>query len=135
MTLTEKLAFCSRQHRALLAVNFYNFETLKGLLLAAQAKDSPLILQLSESSISYMGLKPAVAMARSMLREYQVEGWLHLDHGNRIDIVKACLDEGFESVMIDASEAPFEENVRLTKETVKLAAAYHANVEAELGYV
>jgi fructose-bisphosphate aldolase class II/tagatose 1,6-diphosphate aldolase GatY/KbaY len=37
--------------------------------------------------------------------------------------------------MIDASEQSFEENVRITKEAVKIAAGYGANVEAELGYV
>jgi len=135
MTLKEKLSARSQSRAALLAVNFYNYETLKGLLLAAKATDSPLILQLSESSIQYLGLNPAVAMARAMLKEFEVEGWLHLDHGSRIDLVKACLDAGFDSVMIDASEAPFEENVRLTKEAVKIAASYKVNVEAELGYV
>lgn len=120
---------------ALLAVNFYNFETLKGLLLAARASNHPLILQLSESSIHYLGLKPAVAMARAMMKEYEVEGWIHLDHGSSLEIVKSCLDAGFDSVMIDASEQSFEENVRITQLAVKMAAPYHANVEAELGYV
>jgi fructose-bisphosphate aldolase class II/tagatose 1,6-diphosphate aldolase GatY/KbaY len=45
------------------------------------------------------------------------------------------LDAGFDSVMIDASEKPFEENVRITKEAVKIAEHYNANVEAELGYI
>jgi ketose-bisphosphate aldolase len=135
MTLKEKLSACSQSRTALLAVNFYNYETLKGLLLAAKATGSPLILQLSESSIQYMGLNPAIAMMRAMLKEFEVEAWLHLDHGIRIDLVKACLDAGFDSVMIDASEASFEENVRITKEVVKIAAPYMANVEAELGYV
>ena len=135
MTLKEKLAACTREGSALLAVNFYNFETLKGLLLAAKAADSPLILQLSESSLHYLGIHPAVALARAMLKEYEVEGWLHLDHGSSIEVVKQCLDAGFDSVMIDASEQPFDENVRITKEAVKMASGYNANVEAELGYV
>jgi fructose-bisphosphate aldolase class II/tagatose 1,6-diphosphate aldolase GatY/KbaY len=135
MTLKNKLAACMQSRSALLAVNFYNFETLKGLLLAARVTGRPLILQLSQSSIEYMGLKPAVAMARVMLNEYEVEGWIHLDHGSSLDIVKSCLDAGFDSVMIDASEKSFEENVRITQQAVKMAVAYHANVEAELGYV
>ena len=135
MTLKKKLAACLLSRSALLAVNFYNFETLKGLLLAAQATNRPLILQLSESSIHYLGLKPAVAMARAMLKEYTVEGWIHLDHGSSLDIIQSCLDAGFDSVMIDASEHSFEENVRMTKLAVKMAAVYNVNVEAELGYV
>ena len=133
--MKQKLAACTKEKKALLAVNFYNFETLKGLLLAAKAMDSPLILQLSESSLQYLGVDPAVAMARAMLKEFGVEGWLHLDHGSSIDVVKKCLEAGFDSVMIDASEQPFDENVRITREAVKIAAGYDANVEAELGYV
>lgn len=133
--MKEKLASCAKQGKALLAVNFYNFETLKGLLLAAKATNSNLILQLSESSLHYLGIEPAIAMARAMLKEYNVEGWVHLDHGSSIDVVTKCLDAGFDSVMIDASEKPFEENVRITKQAVKIAETYNANVEAELGYI
>lgn len=135
MTMKEKLAGYTRQGKALLAVNFYNFETLKGLLLAAKATRSNLILQLSESSLHYLGIKPAIAMARVMLEEYNVEGWVHLDHGSSIDIVAKCLDAGFDSVMIDASEQPLAENIRITQEAVKIAEPYKANVEAELGYI
>ncbi len=135
MTMKQKLAAYTKEKKALLAVNFYNFETLKGLLLAAKDLNTPLILQLSESSLQYLGIDPAVAMARAMLKEFDVEGWLHLDHGSSVDVVKKCLDAGFDSVMIDASEQPFEENVRITREAMKIAAAYDANVEAELGYV
>ena len=135
MTMKEKLAKCTKEGTALLAVNFYNFETLKGLLLAAKSCNSSLILQLSESSLHYLGIQPAAAMARAMLKEYEVEGWLHLDHGSNIAIIKECLDAGFDSVMIDASEKSFEENVHITKDAVQVAAFYKANVEAELGYV
>ncbi|MFT4153313.1 class II fructose-bisphosphate aldolase [Parafilimonas sp.] len=135
MTMKEKLAACTKEGKALLAVNFYNFETLKGLLLAAKQTGSSLILQLSESSLQYLGLKPAISMAKVMLDEFGVEGWVHLDHGSSIEIIKQCLDAGFDSVMIDASEKPFDENVRITKEVVKTARQYNANVEAELGYI
>lgn len=133
--MKEKLAVCTAEGSALLAANFYNFETLEGLLLAARACKSSLILQLSESSLQYLGIGPAVAIARSMLADCGVEGWIHLDHGSGAEIVKKCLDAGFDSVMIDASEQSFAENVRITQEVVKIAAAYNANVEAELGYV
>ncbi len=65
---------------------------------------SPVILQLSKSSVEYIGLEMAVAMARRGLDDFKVEGWLHLDHGDSIDLVKRCLQAGFDSVMIDASE-------------------------------
>jgi ketose-bisphosphate aldolase len=135
MQLQHKLQELSRAGRALLATNFYNFETLSGVLQAASAKKKSIILQLSESSIQYLGLNVAADMARAALKAYEVEGWLHLDHGSSIDMVRKCLDAGFDSVMIDASEKSFEENVKITSQAVKLASNYNANVEAELGYV
>lgn len=135
MLLRDRLSELSRQGKALLATNFYNFETLSGLLQAASAKNKSVILQLSESSIRYMGLEIAVAMARAGLKCYGVEGWLHLDHGSTLEMVQQCLDAGFDSVMIDASEKSFDENVKITSQVVKIASRYQANVEAELGYV
>jgi len=135
ITLQEKFRTLQQQKQALLATNFYNFETLKGVLRAAVAVKKPLILQLTRSSIEYMGLAVAVKLANSMLEFYNVEGWVHLDHGDSYELVASCLDAGFQSVMIDASEKPFEENIKITKSVVKLAEKYGANVEAELGYV
>ena len=135
MTLKEKLHQCHQQGTALLATNFYNFETLTGVLQAAKNKKKAVILQLSESSLDYMGTEVAIAMARAALKKFGVEGWVHLDHGSSVDVVKRCLDAGFDSVMIDASEKPVAENIRTTGEVVKIAERYHANVEAELGYV
>jgi len=135
MLLQKKLYEYMLAKKAILAANFYNFETLSGILQAAKNTNALIILQLSESSINYLGLKIAANIAKTALAEYNVEGWLHLDHGSTLEIVAKCLDAGFDSVMIDASEKSFEENIRLTKEVVKLAQQYNANVEAELGYV
>jgi ketose-bisphosphate aldolase len=135
MHLQDKLKQLRKEKKAILAANFYNLETLTGILTAAAELDLPVILQVSESSIDYMGLHVASNMARTALREFGVKGWLHLDHGSTVDLIKRCLDAGFDSVMMDASEKPFDENVRLTKKALKNAEPYMANVEAELGFV
>ena len=135
MLLKDKLSVLGKEGKALLATNFYNFETLSGVLQAAAARKKSIILQLSESSVHYLGLDIAANMARSALKHYGVEGWLHLDHGGSVEMVQRCLDAGFDSVMIDASEKSFAENVAITSRVVKIAEPYQANVEAELGYV
>ncbi len=58
---------------------------------------------------------------------------LHLDHGKDFDSVKAAIDGGYTSVMIDGSSLPFDENVELTREVVKYAHARGVSVEGELG--
>ncbi len=135
MTLKEKYSKLIKEDKALIAANFYNLETLKGLLLAASELNSSIILQLSKSSIDYIGLNTAVKMAKAALEEYNVNGWLHLDHAENYELVKKCLDAGFDSVMIDGSELKFNENIELTSRVVKLSENYNATVEAELGYI
>ena len=58
---------------------------------------------------------------------------LHLDHGKTLESVKACIDGGYTSVMIDGSSLPYEDNVELTREVVKYAHPYGVTVEGELG--
>ena len=124
MKVQEKLKQFQLERKAILATNFYNYETLKGILEAASQVQAPVMLQLTKSSIDYMGLKRAVVLARQ-----------GLDHGGSVELVQRCLDAGFESVMIDASEKSMEENIETTCKVVEMARPYGANVEAELGYV
>jgi tagatose 1,6-diphosphate aldolase GatY/KbaY len=135
MKLQDKLLELRSERKAILAANFYNLETLQAIIRGAVAAKAPVILQLSESSINYVGMDLAVQMAKTALRVSGVEGWLHLDHGSSISLVQRCLDAGFDSVMIDASELPMEENIKVSREAVRLAEPYGANVEAELGYI
>ena len=135
MRLQEKYSHLVNKQLALLATNFYNYETLSGSLKAAALCKYPIILQLTEKSISYLGLQVAVSMARAAIAEYQIEAWLHLDHGSSLEVIRQCLDAGFDSVMIDASEKPFRENLEISSQVVKMAEPYQACVEAELGFV
>lgn len=135
MKLQEKFTQLKSEKKCLLATNFYNFETLKGVLSAAKNGSHSIILQLTQSSIDYMGLEVAYTLGRKMLDTFEVEGWIHLDHGGSYELAEACLKVGFDSVMIDASEEPIEKNIRISRKVVELAARYDANVEAELGYI
>ncbi len=58
---------------------------------------------------------------------------LHLDHGKDFKYIVSAIKAGYSSVMIDASDKPFEENVKITKEIVKIAHSVGVSVEAELG--
>jgi fructose-bisphosphate aldolase class II/tagatose 1,6-diphosphate aldolase GatY/KbaY len=135
MTLQDKFTQLDKQNEALLAVNFYNFETLSAVLSAAAAQNTSIILQSTKSTIDYLGLEVTANLARAAIRQYDVEAWLHLDHAQDIDLIKRALDAGYDSVMIDASEQPFEENCEITQKVVSMAKPYEANVEAELGYI
>ena len=76
MHIRERLKACQAAGTAVLATNFYNFETLTAVLKAARAVDAPVLLQLTRSSIDYMGLEQAVRMGRQGLADYGLEGWI-----------------------------------------------------------
>ena len=135
MKLTGKLKQVRKENKAMLATNFYNLETCRGILQAAGELQQPVILQITPASIKYMGLKTAVNIARTVSSEEKVDAWVHLDHCNDVELIRSCLDEGFDSVMIDASDKKIDENIKITKQVVDIASKYDVNVEAELGYV
>jgi len=134
-SLQKKFKDLSKNNKALLAVNFYNFETLSAILNAASTQNTGIILQSTKSTIDYLGLEVTTSLARAAINQYDVEAWLHLDHAQDTDLIKRALDTGYDSVMIDASEQPIEENRRVTRQVVEMAKPYGANVEAELGYI
>lgn len=115
------------------AFNVNNMEILQAVVAAAEEENSPVIVSTSEGAISYAGIDYLSAMVRLAAQKASVPVCLHLDHGTTYETIMQCIANGWTSVMIDGSHAPFEENVRLTKEVVKVAHACGVSVEAELG--
>jgi len=136
MKIVQSLRKHRNRNSALLAANFYNFETLIAVLRAARRAQSEIILQTSPSTIKYLGSPAmAAAMARTAAAQEGVVAWLHLDHATELDLVKRCVDAGYDSVMIDASEQEFHANIRISHEAACYAHAANVAVEAELGNV
>ncbi len=120
------------------AFNINNMEVVQGILEAAQELQSPVILQTSKSAIGYAGFPYLTNMVKAGLQTAADAGVdipvvLHLDHGPDFETAKACVDNGYTSVMIDKSALPFDENVAETKRVVEYAHDHGVVVEAELG--
>ncbi|HEX8151045.1 MAG TPA: class II fructose-bisphosphate aldolase [Pyrinomonadaceae bacterium] len=124
-----------REGRAVAALNFYNAETLRAHVGAANECGASVILQTTESTIKYLGLGMVVAMARAAAEEIERPVALHLDHGGSYELAARCVEAGYTSVMIDGSKLPFGENVGVTRRVVELAHAAGVSVEGELGHV
>ncbi len=109
------------------------------IIQAAINTSSPVIVQLSEKEIIRHKVS-AEAFAKEFYRvveqlQPQVPIALHLDHTRTLETIKAAMDAGFTSVMIDASEMDFDDNVALTRQVVELAHERGVTVEAELGKI
>lgn len=122
-----------KQKFALGAFNFVNMEGAQAIAIAAKEKNSPVILSCSEGAIQYMGLPYVMHLASAAKESAGVPVVLHLDHGSSFEVCKMAIDAGFDSVMIDASHLPLEENIKLTKQVVEYAKPFGVAVEGELG--
>lgn len=80
-----------------------------------------------------IGAKNIAAAVRRYGEDSEIPVVLHLDHGKDMDSVKAAVEGGYTSVMIDGSSLPFEDNVELTREVVRYAHERGVSVEGELG--
>ncbi len=117
------------------AYNVDNLETFQAVVQAAVETKSPIIIAITENVIKYFGITYLRAIVDSAVKDTGVEIALHLDHGKSVDICKYCCDNGFTSVMIDASALPYEDNIKATKEVVEYAHARGVVVESELGAI
>lgn len=133
ITTKEMFAKALNADYAVGAFNVNNMEIIQGIVDAAVEENAPLILQVSAGARRYA--KPAYLMklVEAAMEDTGLDICLHLDHGEDFDICRKCVDDGFTSVMIDASKHPFKENIALTKQVVEYAHAHGVVVEAELG--
>lgn len=115
------------------AFNVNNMEIIQGIVDAAKLEASPLILQVSAGARKYANPTYLKKLVEAAVIDSDLPIVLHLDHGEDFEICKQCIDDGFTSVMIDASHLPFEENIALTKKVVEYAHDRGVVVEAELG--
>lgn len=113
----------------------YNLETVKTLFMTAERLKAPVMLQTTGGTIDYAGLRYLAALARTAAAEVSIPVALHLDHGGSLDRVRACLEAGYTSIMVDGSRLPYDDNVAFVREAVRLAHAQHVPVEAELGRI
>jgi fructose-bisphosphate aldolase class II len=116
------------------AFNVNNMEITQGIIEAVAEEKAPLILQISRGAREYASNSWLKAMIDVAVRENpDIPIAINLDHGNNFQTCKEFIEDGFTSIMIDASSNPFEENIAITKEVVDYAHKYDVVVEAELG--
>jgi len=135
VTLQEIIKMAEEGNYCVPAFNFYNVETLMGIIDAAEELRAPVILQiyprLINEQVGYYVSPAALAAAQKAT----VPVCLHLDHAAAREEVYKCLRWGYTGIMQDGSTLSFEENVALTRSTVEMCSALGIGVEGEIGHV
>ncbi len=136
-TLRQCLKEASDKKVAIGHFNVSNLEALWGIFRAAQKLNLPIIIGVSEGERSFFGVKQVAAVVKSIRDEFQYPIFLNADHTYSFEKVKEAVDAGFNAVIFDGTELPFEENLKVTKQCVEYARGVNPDilVEAELGFI
>ena len=133
VNLNYVLDYAIKNDVAIGSFNTPNLENMIAVISAAEALNVPVIIMHAQCHEEYAPLDIVGPIMLLMAKNAKVPVCVHLDHCEELTYLKRAIDLGFTSVMIDASSKPYDENVYLTKEAVKLAHAKNVSVEAEIG--
>lgn len=123
------------QGYAVAAFNLVDYGTTKAMIKAAEELEAPVIVQVSAKTIKYFSHKEVYSWVATVAEDSPVPVVLHLDHCKDFDVIQKCIDTGWTSVMIDASDQPFETNLEMSRRVVEMAAKKGIHVEAEIGQI
>ncbi|HAD68575.1 MAG TPA: fructose-bisphosphate aldolase class II [Acinetobacter radioresistens] len=123
------------------AFNVNNLEQMRAIMLAADATNSPVIVQASAGARKYAGAPFLRHLILAAIEEWpHIPVVMHQDHGTSPDVCQRSIQLGFSSVMMDGSlgedgktPTSYEYNVDVTRRTVQMAHACGVSVEGEIG--
>ena len=129
----DLMKYAQENGRILPAFNTTNMEMTFAIADGLEKAGLPGYIQISSNNLRLSDPETIVYLTEKALEDHDVPVALHLDHGKSFEDVKACVDAGFTSIMIDMSHLPFEENVEAVRQAVEYCHFYGIPVEAELG--
>jgi fructose-bisphosphate aldolase class II len=134
VSMKEMLEQANAERYAVMAINCFNLETVRSVITAAQLENAPIIVNIYKDHLLQHCDSAIIApMVKVLAERATVAVALNLDHGQEVSYVKKAVDDGFSSVMMDASLYPLEENIQVTKSIVEYAHAKNVSVEGEIG--
>lgn len=131
VNLTKMMADAQKHRYAIGGFNITTLETALGIIEAGIAEKSPVILQISEKTIDYMGLDLAFSIAKTLADRTDLPVSIHFDHGRNFPLVTEALEIGFPSLMLDVSKMAKQERIPFVKKFVIKAHRCGATIETE----
>lgn len=135
VNLNEVLKKAQKEKYAVGLFNTTDTDMLQAVIEAAEESRSPVILGTAEVLLPYGELKLIAPSVIAAAKRASVPVVVHYDHGLTFERCLEALQLGFSSVMFDGSAKAHGQNIEETKEIVKIAHAFGASVEGEIGHV
>ena len=129
----DLMNYARKYQHVLPAFNTTNLEMTYAIAKGLMEANLPGYIQISSNNLRLSNPDVIAMIARDAVKDAETPIGLHLDHGKSFADVKACVDAGFTSIMVDASHLPFEENVRESRRAAEYCHFYGIPVEVELG--
>lgn len=117
------------------AFNFYNLDTMLAAIDVAQEERAPVILEIYHVYYPFLREKVILEAAKQAIRQANTYAYIHLDHANDARIIKLAITDGIQSVMIDGSTNPIDENIAFCRDLVSFAQKHGVYTETEVGHV
>ena len=131
----DLMDYAQKRNVMLPAFNTTNLEMTKAIIQGLNSVHMPGMIQISSNNLHLSDPETIAFLANKFLKGTDTPIGLHFDHGKSFEDVKACVDAGFTSIMVDASDQDFEGNIAEVKRTVEYCHFYNIPVEAELGAI
>lgn len=135
VNMSKLLTDAQKGNYAVGSFSVANMEMVLGVLKASEELNAPVILQIAEVRLKQSPLELIGPLMVASAEYAKTPVAVHFDHGKTIEKISQALELGFTSVMFDGSHLELDENIKVTKEVIKLAKKYGADVEAEIGCV
>lgn len=133
--MKEMLQDARKGRYAIGAFNILDYNSMKAVIDAAEELNTAVIVQTSAKTVKFWGFEPMINWYKELAGKARVPVAIHLDHCKEIDFIEQCIKHGWTSVMIDASSFPFEQNMQMSEQVLKMAHPKGVTVEAELGEI
>jgi ketose-bisphosphate aldolase len=128
-------AYIYQKSEQYFAFNIWNIESAKAVIDAAAQMKKNVILQTSTEAFVQINKEEMRLFVSNYAKNKGIQVYLHLDHCKKIDLIKEAINYKWDSVMIDGSELPLEENIRITNKVCDITREYEIPVEAEIGRI
>lgn len=134
VSMTEMLKKANEENYAVMAINCFNLETARGVIKAAELENAPIIINIvQEHLLNHCDSELITPIVKKLSNRTSTKVALNFDHGQEVLFLKKAIDDGFSSVMVDASRFGLQGNIDMTREIVNYAHPKGVSVEGEIG--
>ena len=135
ITLKEAIKKADQGGYAVPSFNYSDIWDFLAIIEAAEEENAPIMIASNPLVVEAIGVEVCGAMGAAAMAKAKIPLFHHLDHSFKVEMCKAAIDNGYPSVMIDASKYSLSENIAKVLEVVEYAKAKNVHVEAEIGRI